>query len=218
MADVASRKPREATLLTEIPPCASAFLPTGVWGVTGGWGPIGTSYIGYDTTIDLSGYNIRDETFFTLASSIQDPGRYTATMIVVDYSIEVLEVVSQIPLSLTQISLDWDNGSLPGFSGSKQTFTNIIIGQYRDFAKHTNYSAANNLIPIKGVSFGSTEPTASDKLYVYVLVKINTPGAAPSPGDAVGIPERRIVIGGVSASEPDLEYLMRMRRSYELDT
>jgi len=181
-----------------------------------------TPALGYETTIDLSGYEITDSTFFPSAQTIQEPAANTA-VIAASLSgsyLEVLEIVSQVPLDITQIAIDtiavtWGEADAPpGFIGAQADESDIIVGRYRTLTTNAQFGSTTIFNTIKEVNFGSGEPTASDKLYVYIIYDHS---AALALGDRIGIPPRRIVIGGVVAQEPDLEYIMRMRRSYALD-
>jgi len=62
-------------------------------------------------------------------------------------------------------------------------------------------------------SFSSGEPTAASKLYCYRIIRpwIDT-GITK-----IQIPSSRFYLTGVRDQEEDLVYLMRLKRSYELD-
>ena len=60
--------------------------------------------------------------------------------------------------------------------------------------------------------FSSGEPTAVDRLHCYRIVQI--PGQGPN--SQLAVPAARFYLTAVIGTEPDLEYLMRLKRSYEL--
>jgi hypothetical protein len=63
--------------------------------------------------------------------------------------------------------------------------------------------------------FGSKEPTAAAKLFCYKLVRVQ--GAAPpGAGELLKVPASRIGLHGRMFSEDEMPYIMRLKRSYEL--
>jgi len=68
---------------------------------------------------------------------------------------------------------------------------------------------------MKAASFGSCEPSASERLYTYVMVKFDDISTI-APDDTLFIPARRFLLGGVAVQEGEREYIMRLRRSYVL--
>ena len=61
--------------------------------------------------------------------------------------------------------------------------------------------------------FSSLEPTAADKLYGYRIVSVSS---GEGEGDTIAVPASRVLMPGNISSEPKLEYMMRLKRSYEL--
>ena len=72
--------------------------------------------------------------------------------------------------------------------------------------------------PVNDIYFSSLEATAADCLYCYRLVF--APAARASPESTglkqISLPPSRVLLDSMSADEADLEYLMRLKRSYEL--
>lgn len=65
--------------------------------------------------------------------------------------------------------------------------------------------------------YSSLEPTAADCLYCYRLLVLPNGAAADAYG-ATGLvlPALRVILDAFTVEEPTLEYMMRLKRSYEL--
>ena len=96
--------------------------------------------------------------------------------------------------------------------GSRINYENIIDGRWRQFSPDTTL-ATGSAVTMKASSFGSCEPSAAETLYTYVMIKLD--GIA-DPADTLFIPGRRFLLGGVTVKEGEMEYIMRLRRSYVL--
>jgi hypothetical protein len=156
--------------------------------------------IAYESTLDLSGYEMDRITFYTQGAEVQDPGRYVL-LGAATCDVEVLDIVSQERLSL----LDIDNQLLAG----------SVLGDYRLMVVQNTSANLELLSTIGGGTFGSGEPTAASRLWVYRIVRIN--GTKP-PGAELRIPASRFMLQGIAATEEDLPYMMRLKRSFELST
>ena len=95
---------------------------------------------------------------------------------------------------------------------SRINYENIIDGRWRQFSPDTTL-ATGSAVTMKASSFGSCEPSASERLYTYVMVKLDSTGG---DGDTLFIPARRFLLGGVAVKEDDNSYIQRLRRSYVL--
>jgi hypothetical protein len=97
--------------------------------------------------------------------------------------------------------------------GSSDDGTQIIFGQFRLMTHNANLTQlADTLHTEWAKDFSSGEPTAVDKLHCYRIVQV--PGAGDNA--SLYVPAARFYLTAVIAGEPDLEYLMRLKRSYEL--
>jgi hypothetical protein len=99
----------------------------------------------------------------------------------------------------------------------------IIHGTYQlMYANNTIGAGAFNskgvatLMSVQSNDFSSLEPTAADCLYCYRVFGLPEPGTAASGVSAIGLPAKRIILDAFTVEEPDLEYMMRLKRSYEL--
>jgi hypothetical protein len=197
--------------------------------ILGGWRPLGIMPLGliYEDSIDLSGYALQDLTFFPELGFNQMSvghnllGSDGGTIVDVTY-------VSTVPLT-DETSLWWWSAS--GGSPALPQFPNVAIGFQPDatqwetlpFQETRLYSRSSNMpsqlgttIPIEKAQVGSLDPITVDKLYIYRIV---LPYSDTGPHDnfqQVTVPPSRVGFIGTMAEEPTIEYLMRLKRNYEL--
>jgi hypothetical protein len=170
--------------------------------------------IAYEAAIDLSGYELDKLTFYTQAGELQDPGRYVLQDAPA-CDVEVLDIVSQERLSLTEIDAQLLAGNVPGMMGTSEDFSQIILGSYRLMVLANTSANLEILSTIGGGSFGSGEPTAASRLWCYRIIRVN---GTKTSGDELRIPSARFILQGIAAAEEELPYMMRLKRSFELST
>lgn len=224
----------DRTLKAEIPPCDVQRAPENPdWNNTeasGGWtnftvAGTPTLNLAYESTIDLSGYAMKDLTFYPHGGYIQEGGVhfFPEGVSLIDYTI-----VSSIPIDFEDLYWHLASAASPGF-----TMLNSISalgygdeGQNPDtvmFAENRFLHIDSTITPntqgflrdVSRLQSGSFEPTAADKLYIVRCVIPINAGSAPG-SIRLTIPASRVVIPGRMGKEPELEYMMRLKRSYEL--
>lgn len=201
-------------LTQEIPPYQGEYTASDLFPDANGWTASGlNNFLSYETYFDLSGYELDDITFVPTGVLLQDAGRYLASNATLDY--EVLDIVSQERLTASEINAGLLAGGVPGMSNTTQDFTQIIAGNYRLMTQLTTTAAANILLTVDGGSFGSGEPTAAAKVWVYRCIRIN---GSKVLADSLIIPASRFIMNGTAIQEEDIPYLMRLKRSYEIAT
>ena len=209
-----------AALKSLCPPVTATFGALGAITLSaGGWQTLtslaGHKFLFWDGGIDLGAYNLKDLTWVTQAKAIQEPGNFK-----LDYTtpqrMEFIEFVTNTPLNrdrLTLVADNWETGdAVPGMMNSVIDYQNVIVGRWRQFSPDTTLPQAS-AITLKQDSFGSSEPSASEKLYTYCMCKFDDISTIAAD-DTVFIPGRRFILGGTAVKENDLEYVMRLRRSY----
>lgn len=201
---------RNESITAMFPPVDSTY--TVAWSDTNGYRALGADGLYFSSTIDLSGWTMRDYTFGTVQSQYQDPGVYTSNA--VSNKTEVVEIISDVPISTVELGVIKDNlgSTVPGMLDSAQDFTTIIYGNYRLYVPNNSLGAfAGFLQLISSGSFGSKEPTASSELYCYRILK-----CAGASGELLTAPACRVGLFGTFYHEGDLPHMMRLKRSYEL--
>ena len=221
---MAAKKPLQhpATLKVMCPANTATFGELGA--VTQSAGPwfqltsaSGAKFLYWEGSIDLAAYVMKNLTWVTTQKDIQEPGNFQLNF-ATPQRIEVIEFISNTQLSrdrLITIADDWEvEAAVPGMMGSRVNFENIIDGRWRQFSPDTTL-ATGSAVTMKASSFGSCEPSASEALFAYVLVKFDDMSLI-APEDTVFIPSRRFLLGGAAVEEDEFPYVMRLRRSYVL--
>ena len=92
------------------------------------------------------------------------------------------------------------------------TFDQTIYGRLRTFVSDVDTVSAGYMIMIGEQQLGSLEPTASDRVYSTRVVVV---GANNTDGSLLVYGCRHLLRATVK-EEPEYQYLMRLKRSYEL--
>jgi hypothetical protein len=212
------------TLKIEIPPCnlvsADGMGWTDLSGLNG-WTLLQSNpnMVSWEGTIDLSGYAREMKTFYPLAGIIQEGPYWIAFNGSGQTS---TTIISTIPLDADEVALQIGLNGGPGFLNSQ--FPGVTIGQQNwetVLFSETQINLINSTLPALGIcqpitnkQSGSLSPTASDTLY---CMKIVGPWLLDDViGDSLSIPASRVIIPGKFGIEPDVEYMMRLKRSVEL--
>lgn len=186
---------------------------TGAWTVTNGW-EIDTSLTPtpyYETYWDMSAYTLDDLTFFPISAVLQDGQAYSIVN-TTDPLIGVIDIVSQEKLDISQVIQDHLFGNLPGQPLSTENFEQIIMCNYRLMLPQVDFTSATLILPATTGNFGSLQPTACEKLWIYRIAILQGTHAATT----FTSPATRFVMAGTVVKEPELDYMMRLKRSYEL--
>jgi hypothetical protein len=209
---------RNETLMVMFPRLSTDVGAAAING-SDGWIPLLTNGCFIQNDIDLAGMAQQEMTFATFDTMYQDPGLYlsevagggapgTATRMM------VMEIISQVPLNqgdLQNAMTDFP-ARAPGMLETNQDFKQIIYGNLRLYVANNTLGLPGYFQLIESSGFGSKEPTAADKLYCYKIVNLS----GGTPGDTLQIPASRIGLSGRMYKEEDLEYIYRLKRSYEL--
>jgi len=170
------------------------------------------------TSIDLTKMEMDKDTLFPIGVAVQDPGIYVSSeatnksMVVIDL-ITTKKIDPSLIVNFSGFHIDDLTGSMFGMMGSSDDQTQILYGQYRLMTGNANLPAlADTLRTEWANNFSSGEPTAVDRLHCYRIVQIF--GNADTQ---MYVPASRFYLSAVIDKEPDLEYMMRLKRSYELD-
>lgn len=159
------------------------------------------------TYFDMAGMTQEERTLFFQAITIQEGSNFEITG-PTGAKLWVLDLVTSIPFDLTQ----WNYRFGLGFMGSQSgalNFEHVLFGQYRLFANDVDFAGTTPVL-VTSDTFGSGQPTNSDRLYSYrILVPFATVAAAIVP------PARHLVLADTK-EEKEYVRLMRMLRSYEL--
>ena len=219
----------QRTLCAEFAPCGITYDRTASrWDLTTGitgWLDIAPGVFVTQQDIDLSGYAMARKTFYPYSSFEQRGGftsaQFNATLTSQPYASDIT-IISSVPLSNNDLLVALS--SAPGFTGLPGYLTavnrfersNIIHGEMKLYTIDSAMALPggyNTLKLLEREIFSSLEPTAADKLYCYRIIGVF---AVSGEGTAALFPATRVLLPGNISSEPQLEYMMRLKRSYEL--
>jgi len=193
----------------------------GLWDITygtlgfdgPGWVKVSSGSALWRGTIDLQGVTAGERTLFFASNLLQRPLPYATSLDPqLSGGLEIRDqiVVSDVPLErATSTTVPWSQTA--GFNDTEDDFSQVKLGQ--GFIVASNANVPQSLPIIDSYSFGSGDPTATSKLYLYRWVEV-TVGLA-GPGEIVGIPALRYVATGLSTEEPDMIWMNRLRKSFE---
>ena len=215
----------ERTLRIEIPPCALNKEGLG-WTLgtasQNGWLIQGNLNPYWTGTIDLAGYTRDHKTFYPSGAMIQEGPYYAEPGN--DGSI-VITLVSTVPLDADVLFAQIVGNSSPGFldnaatsavgPADQQNWETVMFAETDIRVLNSNITPNTDGIcqVIESKQSGSLAATASDTLYVLKMV-VGLENFATTT--SISIPASRVVIPGMVGREPDVEYLMRLKRSVEL--
>jgi len=186
---------------------------------TGEWAALSSSAFYWRGTMDLRGVTASDRTLFFASNIYQRPLPYLSSVdmaspVMLGFTIMDQLIVSDVPLDDPAATTSpWSQTA--GFADSRDDYMEVKLAQ--GFLCSSNTNTPKALPVVDTWSFGSNDPTATNKLYLYRWLNIFfAPGTQFLPGEKIAIPPYRYVGTGISTNEPDLEWLMRLKRSFEV--
>lgn len=159
---------------------------------------------------DMSGYVSEHKTLFISGATIQEP------FAPVDFdgapgdTILVADIMTNKPMSNDEATFALTYGNLQG--PDSLTFDQTIYMRLRQFIVDLDTAAWGSMILANDNQMGSLEATASDRVYNTRIVSLG----APFTGNRVDLSGARYLMKAELKEEPEYEYLMRLKRSYEL--
>jgi len=216
-------------LVKEIPALFAKYetSPAGDWVVNtssiapitiGGWEKLNSTGLFFRSDeIDLQGIMREEKTLFFASNYTQraDPYQSGLEVNTTFGGVEIIDrmIVSDVPLK------DIRNAPVAsiraGFGSSPDDYMTVKLAEGVVFVQTIN--APNTMVMTDSYSFASGDPTASDKLYLYRWVQISRNLNIVVPEDTtVIVPAKRYVATGISTEEPELVWMMRLKRSFEI--
>jgi len=179
-----------------------------------GWEDLGAGAFANRKYFDLAGLSMDDKTLFFDGATIQDTWNPTkpATSPAGDL-IAVADVMTNKPLSDTDaLAVVNGFGNTQGPNGARLTFDQTIYMRLRVFIVDIDTQASGYMVPLSDNQLGSLSPTASDRVYITRIVQFGN----NADGNYALFPVRYLLRANAK-EEPEFEYLMRLKRSYELE-
>jgi len=177
---------------------------------TDGWTPLNTFDMVYRTYIDLAGWSKQSLTMFTQGVDIQKSdipllAPLPASVDVVwEYDFLTTRRLTDVELGLILF------GHTPGFLPSTVDLMEVIYGERMQYAR--NSTVPQTLVQVSGETFGSGNPTATDKLHWTRYIRLGN----SLPTDSIQVFSTNLVVQAMTVEEKDLVWMERLRRSYVL--
>ena len=208
-------------LTKEIGPCVVDQTAPGIFALDGtasgeGWTqPLAGLFVN-EQILDLAGLSKQEKTIFFSGIAQQDGVNPAVVTGAAGDSLKVFDLISSVPVtdpnSLLKIAIVQNFVTAPGFSGNMPTWEQSIYLLAREFTIDLDTANWGSMLLVSSNQVGSLQPTASDRLYCYRLL---APGI-PTTATQIYAPPVRYVVGVNPKEEKEYEYLMRLKRSYDL--
>ncbi len=162
------------------------------------------------TYFDLAGMSMDEKTLFFKGALVQDVLNPATTNSAPGDSIVVVDLMSVRPLSDLEVLAFVLNGNLSGLPSTTLTYHETVYGRIQQFVTTIDTASWGSMSLLASNQLGSMNPTASDRIYSYRLVQ------ALGALTVLTVYGCRHLLAAEAKEEPDFEYLMRLKRSYEL--
>jgi len=177
--------------------------------------------------IDLTGMTMEEMTIQLQGIALQRPYE----PILGGLGGEVWAAPVQLHCWITSTAIDMEvylrnaaSGRFPSFfsrdsgcvsaKASALDWTNLLFGETVTYSNNSNIGLTGTgyLVPLYSKLYGSNEPSANDKLYIYTAWRVANDVTIPAAG--LTLPEIRVAIAAEIFEEKELAWIERMRRSY----
>ena len=200
---------KEFDLLQVVKSGGAYTLSSGV--ANSGWRASGPTVFINDTYFDLAGLSMDAKTLFFEAAGIQEayPIATVGAAAVAGDGAAVIDFMTTSPLDDGQLL---QIGTFGNMSGSQLSFEQTVYGRFRIMSFNLDSVAGGYTVTTSDNQLGSLMATASDRIYCYRVVFF---GAANADKTYLVSPARYL-LKATAKEEPEFEYLMRLKRSYDL--
>ena len=159
------------------------------------------------TFFDLAGMAYDDKTLFFEGAATQETLNPSSSAATAGNNAIVVDIMSNKPLTDAQASQTILFGNM---EQSDLTFDQTIYMRLRFFNTDIDNLAGSFMILLSDNQLGSLEPTASDRIYCTRVVAF---GGADGSYNLYNV---RYLLRALAKEEDEYQYLMRLKRSYEL--
>jgi hypothetical protein len=189
----------------------------GTWTTVLGSGWTQSAHYNYNfynqTFIDCAGLSKDEETLFIKAATVQR-GTYNYFLpAAAGDRMYIWDIMTSIPIDIAKQAIQDDITSRGlGMPGTTLNYEHVLYHRMQVFSYDLDMANGTALLADE-TQIGSLEPTASDRIYCYRLVSFSNEA---TPDTAAGMAPVRFVVEVDTKQEPQYEYLMRLKRSYDL--
>ena len=159
--------------------------------------------------IDLAGYELEQLTFFLQGTNISENQGFSG----LGHVIHVSDLITVTPISDANLNLPYYTNQVhyaPGFGYSVHNMEEVIMGRHRTFYHDQGWTLDDLQQLSSQQQWGEADSTAADRIYITRIVTCADEEAL------LTVPNACVQVMGSAMEEPDLEYIMRLKRSYEL--
>jgi len=190
-------------------------------GASIGWGQYteyespGAYYKVYFGYFDLSGYTLEQKTTFIQNVMFQNVGNNRLGGMQSFYGIDECRIVSTTPLAIEDfIGTDHSSWNVPGVPTSDFSAQQIVSGLMYEYQMDAG-AVVGRLYQMS--NWGVGDSTAAEKLYYARAFRFVRAISGTDNGTYYAtFPSVNVVVPVMIGEEPDLEYMMRLKRSIEL--
>ena len=180
-----------------------------------GWRRLGAPDQGtfvYSTYFDLAGLAMDNKTLFFSGATVQDVSiPLSSAGGTAGDSFAIVDLMTTHPLSDIEASQYLSVGNFAA-GGGVLTFDQTTYGRVRHFNIDLDNAAALYYVTLGDHQTGSLDSTASDRIYCYRVVQF----LSTTNDCLISVPSARYLLRAEAKEEAEYEYLMRLKRSYEL--
>lgn len=169
-------------------------------------------FFGY---FDLSGYTVEQKTLFIQNVLFQNVGNNYLGNMQAGFGVDECRIVSTVPLDQTDFTTATLDGgwNIPGHPESDFSMQQIIRGSMLQY--HLDQGAVVGGVSQQS-SWGLGDATAADKLYYARVFRYSRTIVGGLANYKATFSPMVVAVAGMVVEEPDLEYIMRLKRSIDL--
>jgi len=164
---------------------------------------------------DLAGLSMREKTLFFQGATVQQLGNPSVTSGTAGDACAIYDIMSTSPMTDDELIGFNANANFAGVATnmtSGLTFDQTVYARRREYVVSVDLAAWGSMQLVSDDQFGSMNPTASDRVYSYRIIIFVLSGT----DKIASVLGSRQILSAVAKEEPEFEYLMRLKRSYEL--
>jgi len=187
----------------------------------GGWelvvNDLGTNYAVWRGYFDIAGLNAEELTTFVSGAGWQEADEWImgAPASFSRPRIKTWDIISKAAIEDEAFDRHGPGTAAsmwfaPGFPGSNYNLEEIFAGRYRHFDYSTTITAGFNQAYEQ--VWGAGDATAGDRIYITRIIQLT--GLAEYGLEAFVVPPQDVVVPATLATEKELVYIERLRRSY----
>jgi hypothetical protein len=184
-------------------------------GQYGSWRALNNKVFASSSYFDLAGMSQREKTMFFEAATVQELYSPIHVDGQVGDNIVVFDIMTSEPMNDAELLSFAASGNF-ATSQAGLGYQETIYARVRHYLVDLDTASWGTFILGTENQLGSLEPTASDRIYTYRMIyvpKLNIPFSIPGK---LTVYYARHIIRAEAKEEAEYRYLMRLRRSYEL--